>query len=501
MDVLQQQKEATSQVLTPSLSRYFSELWRRAVSRTGEFFRLRVLRQSPRRLRLERELRHDVGPGPIPTAPTVPTTPSRPPGMRHAVVTAASGISRTLRFVGNLFSRSTASNLTGTVGAVTPRRRTVSSAIAAIERLPRVSRYLLLVAAVVAFALAQSWYSTASSQNQQSAGANYERTVATIAEYVQKAEAALTYGDEAGARTRLDEAQRLQQTLPQKSSSQKKTAQDLQTSIDVQRNTMKHVTTIDPRELTNFTAAAAGSQPNHLALVGSSLFATDAAAQSLYEIATDSGVVTTITLPIGAPIQYAAPQKSTILLLDTGGKLYEYAPATKKTTPLNFSLGSTEFNIAGIATYESRLYLVDLKQNQILRANRGGNDYSSPVAWIKDATDVRQAAGIAVDGNVFILYQNGGIDKLFQGKRQAWTADTVSPPVAKGSRIIAGDATANLFILDPTEKRIIELTKDGGLLHQYTSSVLTAPQDFAVDVTTKTLYVLNGTSILTADIH
>jgi hypothetical protein len=151
--------------------------------------------------------------------------------------------------------------------------------------------------------------------------------------------------------------------------------------------------------------------------------------------------------------------------------------------------------------YESRVYFLDIKSNQIYRSNKGGSGFSTPSAWIKDSTDVRSAVSLTVDGSIFCLKKTGEAIKLTSGQRQSWSLAAIEPALSEADKIWTNTTINKLYILDIGGKRLIEFSKpDGKLLNQYTVPTLTQLKDFAIDPTAKKAYLLNGSQILAIDL-
>ena len=64
------------------------------------------------------------------------------------------------------------------------------------------------------------------------------------------------------------------------------------------------------------------------------------------------------------------------------------------------------------------------------------------------------------------------------------------------TKIYTNADVTNLYVLDPTGKRIVILNKSGAIIQTLTSSQFNDLKDFAVDETSKIIYVLNNNQLL-----
>lgn len=180
-------------------------------------------------------------------------------------------------------------------------------------------------------------------------------------------------------------------------------------------------------------------------------------------------------------------------------KPYELDLKNKKILPLTktFFAGI----VSDIKNYADNIYAIDTKNNQIYFYK-----YENGQKWIKDANvNLEGAINLAIDGNIFILKNNGEILKYFKGKKENFSLQGVEPALASPTAFFTDADAKYLYILEPLNKRILVFEKECKdakcqLLAQYTSENFNDMRDFAVDETNKIIYVLNGNEIFKIDI-
>lgn len=499
LDDLIQKQSDTNKVLSPSLTSHLKESLQRSTSRVTDFVKLKMLNQSPRRVRMDREIRYHT-PAPKKDVVRQSTLISIVTGIYQGIVTV-------LAFIGNaivsLFRRrkKIASDVKSAPQTFSNK---TTSIITGIKRLPRMSKYLLVLVLIVAFGLAQSIFSLALSKDEEVQNVEHDKNIATVSENILNAEAAISYGNEFGARELLEEAQSIINGLPIKTDEQIEKIAELQEDITTQLGKLRHVITVtSPTVLASFNQDGIAANTIELTLVGQSLYALDPGSRTIYRAEIESGEVTSFLQDESdATFQYTTAQSPTSLLIFTSTNgLNEFNIESEKLSELAFNFTSSDINIISIAPYEGRLYLLDIKNNQIYRSYRSGNGYGSPVEWLKDDTNLREARSIAIDGFIYILQKNGTVNRLSQGARQEWSLDKVDPELTQADSIFTNIVTDNVYVLDIQGKRILEFTKNGSFINQYTSPAFTNLRGFTVDYAAKKLYVLNGSTVFSIDLQ
>jgi len=153
-----------------------------------------------------------------------------------------------------------------------------------------------------------------------------------------------------------------------------------------------------------------------------------------------------------------------------------------------------DFNFSNLSTFESNLYLLDNQKGAIIKYTYFyGSEWAFPQSWlspaIKNATDFRS---MAVDGSVWILTKNNEIQRYYAGRLQETLEIDVFPSPKLVSKIFTSSRHSYIYLMEPTQKRIMVLNKSGELIGQYHSDKFDNLLDFSVSDDGKTIYLLNG---------
>jgi len=175
---------------------------------------------------------------------------------------------------------------------------------------------------------------------------------------------------------------------------------------------------------------------------------------------------------------------SQIFLLKTGEEKPNQLTVLKEPYP--------DFNSDDLSSFKGNLYFFDRKAGQIIKYPYLGNfQWKNPEFWLK-----KSAVGksMALDGSVWILDKNSILK--YQGGNLIEKIETdIFPPPKEFSKIFTSYSLPYLYTLEPIQKRIIILTKTGGIVRQFQSEKFDNLLDFAVSKDGKTIWLLNGLKV------
>jgi len=504
MNQLITQAHSTDKILSPSLTSHIFKIITGFWHNLSKFIKLKIFRQSPRRVSFSNKQKF-LQPARQESLKSPRQSSSILKNIGLGIASLFAWLFQLLKNIPRLFKKR---DKIGHEIKTAPENfsKFFTNLILGIKRLPRISKILLLLAIVVAFILSQSLFSLGLTKQDDQQQADNIQTAAQISQKILKAEAAFSYGNEEGGKELLREAQDLLNMLPTKQDEDKERIKELQDNINSQLNKTKHIIEItSPAEITDFSSLEGAINPAALVYTSDNLYSFDPSTNKIYQVSISDRTISTLSEKESAnKFQYVTVQTNTSLLfLDTTNSLIEYNLASNKLTDQTFSLTSQDVNIADIGTYQSRVYLLDIKNNQIYRTSKAGtNSYGTPANWLQEEdTDIRNSKSITIDGSIYVLKENGEVYKLFGGNKQDWSLDTIDPALTKADKILTNTEADNLYIMDIQGQRIVEFDKNGALLNQYTSAAFNDMVDFSVDFSNKKIYILNGKKILQADLQ
>lgn len=182
--------------------------------------------------------------------------------------------------------------------------------------------------------------------------------------------------------------------------------------------------------------------------------------------------------------------------LDKNGNIYYFDDKkvisynTKTQQTENIAINTQLADLKGSVSFNGKLYIID--GNEIYSLAKKGSSFER-TKWLKDTVDLSNAAGMDIDGNIYVLSSDGRILKFLKGNQENFILDPVEPEIKNSTKIIAKTDSGFIYVLESSEKRIAVFDKNGKFLIQYTTDK--EIKDFAVDEKNKTFYILSGSSI------
>lgn len=151
--------------------------------------------------------------------------------------------------------------------------------------------------------------------------------------------------------------------------------------------------------------------------------------------------------------------------------------------------------------YGQKLYIMYGNNNQIFKHIKlNKNSFNSGDSWLAEDVDLSNAVSMAIDGNIWVLKNSGEIIKLFKGRKVDFEIKAIDPPLKNPAKIYTTIEMENIYIMEPSAKRIIAIDKLGNLLGQFVSDKFDNLLDFVLEKDengkeTGKIYLLNGMKI------
>ncbi len=195
-------------------------------------------------------------------------------------------------------------------------------------------------------------------------------------------------------------------------------------------------------------------------------------------------------------------QSSGLVVLEAEGALVCYDPAWEDASgkiPLKRTfLGTPPESPLSIDTYEGRLYILDGAANQIRRYEPAGDTYpDQPEHYFVNPPPrpLTEALDMAIDGFVYIIYNDGEIRKFLRGEPQPFKVEGVpnglSQPVALA--VDPHGSSGVIYVADRGNRRVVALGPDGTFWTQfYAGEAFDALETLAVDESARLLYAVSA---------
>jgi len=187
-----------------------------------------------------------------------------------------------------------------------------------------------------------------------------------------------------------------------------------------------------------------------------------------------------------------------LLVLDTERKLFELR-AGGLPSPLPLRKTSLWESVGGIASYDGNLYVLDPRGSHVFRYLPAAAGFDSePTAVLSGSPNLRNALGLAVDGDIYVFAKDGRILRFRGGSEAGFSLGGIDRPPRTPTSLVVLSVSQEVLIADSGNKRIVVAGKDGIFRRQLVSNAFTDLRAIAVDPTGGQLYALAGDSLLTA---
>lgn len=276
-------------------------------------------------------------------------------------------------------------------------------------------------------------------------------------ESIQQADVFLTQGDRKSASDLLEKAQSSLQAVLNSKSAFRSDAQFLLADIQEKQLQVENAHKVQAQVLSDLATKNDNIVATGLLKLRENLFAYD----SHFVYKTIRNIVEKgVSISDKESIVAASVRESqnTLLLLTDVPRIIEYKNGV--ISPMS-TLDETWKHGLDVETYGSRYaYILDPVENQIWKYERRKNNYSGAVAYNQGA-DLSRAVSFTIDGAVYILSDDGSIQKIFRGEKQDFSfREMPSTPISgKNLKIFTSIDLDYLYILDPENERVLIFTK------------------------------------------
>ncbi|HSJ56619.1 MAG TPA: hypothetical protein VLC95_05540, partial [Anaerolineae bacterium] len=170
-------------------------------------------------------------------------------------------------------------------------------------------------------------------------------------------------------------------------------------------------------------------------------------------------------MPIGP-----SRQKASLVILESGGNMLDYDPATGQLVALKVASTDTWQFATLVGGHSGRFYVLDSNANQIWRYAPTPDGYALPPdEWLQEPVDLAGAVDMSIGDSIYLLYADGSILKLTTGVPDTFQLAGWDVPPASTSALFTRppDETQWLYLADRGNSRIVQASKEGAFKQQF----------------------------------
>jgi hypothetical protein len=201
-------------------------------------------------------------------------------------------------------------------------------------------------------------------------------------------------------------------------------------------------------------------------------------------------------------------QTSDLVVLNSNG-LLEYNPTWGITTSA-LANGEALVNPVAVSSYFGNFYVLDPTANRLLRYLPTADGYNAPPESYFPADqplDLSKAVDLAIDGAVYVLFNDGRISKFQAGVPAPFEVIGLDKPLNNPVSIFTApdEDVQYVYVADAGNQRIIQLEKDGRFVRQFKPGLNDAItfanlQDIFVDELSGRIFILDSNNLYVSNI-
>jgi len=163
-------------------------------------------------------------------------------------------------------------------------------------------------------------------------------------------------------------------------------------------------------------------------------------------------------------------QKASLVILESGGALLDYDPATGQLLTLEVAASETWQYPKLVGSHSGRFYLLDSTANKILRYSPTADGYSNPPdEWLQTEVGLAGVEDMAIGDSIYLVYADGRISKFSQGAPDSFDISDWDIPPDNPSAMFTrpSEETRWLYVADRGNSRIVQASKEGSFKQQF----------------------------------
>lgn len=365
------------------------------------------------------------------------------------------------------------------------------------EDLPAISKILFIATIFFGIIFLCSILFIKIKENYQAEREQYKNMVQNISDKKDVAEASLIYENQEKAFLLLKEAEELVKELPENKKVQREIKDELSTDIESLMMTLRKLEIIEPELLVDLKQQFQNINVTNLERIDDKLIAFGPSDQNIYmfDIYTNKVETTKHVDTIKLTRSDTPKEQDSIIFLDNNSSVAVFDKESKIISKKEINFPEKSVNISDAVIYNLRLYTIDKENNQIYKHSKTQLGYDKGTPWLKDQYNLGDATAIAIDGDLFVSKSNGEIYKFVSGVQEEFNVSGIDPKLENPTDIYTYNDINNIYIFEPTNKRVVILDKKGKLIRQYSAVIWEKPTAMIVDEKNNTIFILDSGKI------
>lgn len=367
-----------------------------------------------------------------------------------------------------------------------------------LKTMPKLKFFSLLAAAGLVLILLVSLGFSACQNQLRLEQEKYNQLMNAVKEKLDLIESKIIYKNEDDARGLIKQVQNDLANFPQNSQKRREMYQQFVSGLETLAVKLRRVENVSPTLLVDLGLINPNLQAARLLKSNQSgFFLWEPGGKELLWYNGENKKLAVLSSPLATELKDAARSTNLELLLLAGRHLVALDTKSQTFSTRESTWPKENSEIKLISFYNGRLYALDVKNQQIIKNSPSASGFAKGAFWLKEAIRLDDSSSMAIDGAIYLSKNNGEIWKLENGRRVNFNLLDLDPSLQSATKLFTTPDSTDLFILDPSAKRIIRWNKKTNkLISQYLSPEFDDMKDFSVEEKNKTIYILNDKKIL-----
>lgn len=232
-------------------------------------------------------------------------------------------------------------------------------------------------------------------------------------------------------------------------------------------------------------------------LTGSNLWLLDDDAKQVIRLNVDTKEGSLFTLNYEGRASSIAqfPESADVMLLTTDGIIRISNDDGATTTVLE--AGSEVDGARLLGSYGTNVYIFNTQKQNIFRVGLDDDALGTPRTWIRSSQGIEysQIYSLAIDGDIWLTDRVGKIVRMRSGQPQPFEISGLEKPFNSSITLYTRDNLDLLFIVEPSQNRLVILNKDGGFIREIVSSTFASVTSIVVSPDGQKLFAVSGAAI------
>jgi hypothetical protein len=334
--------------------------------------------------------------------------------------------------------------------------------------------------------------------------------VSAAQEKINSADTQIALHNDSVARTQLAEAKSMLEGIKDKPKSPVEVVLLLD-KINEMLDKVNKITKVDsPKELAALGSLVQNLDANELIYLNGVLYAINKNGKELLGVIPDKGdkqIQTELASSAGNLTHLTFYDNDRIIVMETAtAQIFEYSIKNNKLEEKTNANNQRYPEASALGSYLSTLYFLDNDNNQILKYSKTTAGYDKGRSAFKTgAFNLKDVSSLAIDGNIYLLHEDGTIEKTLKGEKagdfKVSNIPDPDPTFDQPDKIFTTLDSTSLYILENKKQRIVELSKNGEYLRQFKfGGNVGNISDFTVNEKAKKLYLLAKNSVFEIDL-